>query len=274
MRGATIQNMSDTASSQRADAGDPVDQSAEFLLAVRRGESTEESASTLAGMDSEALAAALDTDGARVAFWVNVYNAATQRALAEDPDQYESRRQFFSTPLVTVAGRELSLDEIEHDILRRSHSVVTFGYVRTPGPLRDSFVETHAPDERDPRIHFALNCGADSCPPIAAYSREEIDSQLDLATRGYLDRHVEYDPDARGRFGGLRGAGRALVPRVMLWFRGDFGGRHGIVEMLRRYEQIPPDADPRLSYREWDWSFDPADYAEESSTPGRRGTQS
>jgi hypothetical protein len=255
--------MTDTAASEQAATADPVGLSAEFLLAVRRDEPTDESTRRLAALDSETLAATLDTDGARVAFWVNIYNAATQRALAEDPGQYESRRTFFSTPLVTVAGRQLSLDDIEHGILRRSHSMFTLGYVRTPGPFRDEFADTHAPDRRDPRVHFALNCAADSCPPIAAYTREDIDSQLDLATRGYLDRHVDYDPNARGRFGGLRGSGRALVPRVMLWFRGDFGGRHGIVETLRRYDQIPPEVDPRLSYRDWDWSFDPADYADE-----------
>jgi hypothetical protein len=262
--------MSDTVTSMQGET-DPVEQSAAFLRGVRRGESTDEVTEALADLESEALAAALDTDGSRVAFWTNIYNAATQRALADDPGQYESRRAFFSTPLVTVAGRTLSLDEIEHGILRRSHSVLTLGYLRTPGPFRDGYIDTHAPDERDPRIHFALNCGADSCPPVAAYTREELDSQLDLATRGYLDQHVEYDRDARGRFGGLRGGGRALVPRVMLWFRGDFGGRHGVVEMLRRHEQIPPETDPRLAYREWDWSFDPADYAEESYAPGEPG---
>jgi hypothetical protein len=252
---------------QHASPGEPIEQSAAFLLAVRRADPTAEIAATLAGLDSDELAATLDTDDARAAFWTNVYNAATQRALADDPGQYESRRQFFSTPLVTIAGRELSLDEIEHGILRRSYSIFTLGYVRTPGPLRDEFVETHAPDERDPRIHFALNCGADSCPPIAAYTREDIDSQLDTATRGYLDQHVDYDPDARGRFGGLGGSGRVAVPRVMLWFRGDFGGRSGLLGFLRRYDQLPNDAAPRISYRGWDWSFDPADYTDDPYTP-------
>ena len=254
--------MSDTVAPERAAAAEPVALSASFLLAVRREDPTAELAATLADLDSETLATRLDTDGARIAFWVNIYNATTQRALAEDPSRYESRRQFFSSPLVTVAGRSLSLNNIENGILRRSHSMLTMGYIRTPGPLRDGFIETHAPDKRDPRIHFALNCAADSCPPIAAYTRADIDSQLDLATQGYLDEHVTYDPNARGRFGGLRGSGRALVPRVMLWFRGDFGGHHGIVELLRRYEQIPSDADPRLSYRGWDWSLDLADYTE------------
>ena len=243
---------------------DPVERSAEFLLAVRRGESAERFVTALAGLDGGALARALDTDGARLAFWLNIYNAVTQQELAANPAQYENRRSFFSTPLVTVAGRELSLDDIEHRILRRSYSVYTLGYLRRPGFLRDAYFERHAPGKRDPRIHFALNCGAESCPPIAAYTRAEIDDQLDIATEGYLDQTVAFDPDAGGPLAGLRGSGRVLVPRVMLWFRGDFGGKAGIYEFLRRYDQLPDGTSPRLSYRDWDWSLDLGDYTERS----------
>jgi hypothetical protein len=262
-----VRDEQSTTAGDSHEATDPVKLSAEFLLAVRREEATGGVTDRLAALRDDALAAALDTDGDRVAFWTNIYNAATQRALADEPDRYESRREFFSTPLVTVAGRRLSLDEIEHGILRRSYNKLTLGYVRSPRRLRDRFTERHAPGERDPRVHFALNCAANSCPPIAAYTREEVDSQLDRATRGYLDRHVSYEPDARGRVGGLVGAGRAVVPRVMLWFRGDFGGRSGVLAFLRRYDQLPQDANPRLSYRDWDWSFDPGDYADEPYAP-------
>jgi hypothetical protein len=228
----------------------PVERSAAFLLAVRRGESPEEPAEALATIDGDRLATDLDTDGARVAFWTNTYNAATQRALDDDPGQYDDRRAFFSAELVTVAGRSLSLDDVEHRILRRSYHKLTLGYLRVPRPFRSAFADTHAPDERDPRVHFALNCGAASCPPVAAYTRDGVDEQLDLATRGYLDEHVEHDP----------GAGEILVPRVMLWFRGDFGGKRGVYEFLHRHDQLPPGATPSLSYRAWDWSFDPGNY--------------
>jgi hypothetical protein len=238
---------------------DPVALSEAFLLAVRRGEPTVELAADLAALDDDGLAAALSTDRARLAFWVNVYNAVTQRALADDPSQYESRRAFFSAELVAVAGRPLSLDDIEHGILRRSYHKYGLGYLRVPRPFRSGFADRHAPSERDPRIHFALNCGAESCPPIAAYSRDRIDEQLDRATGGYLEQHVDYDP----------AAGEALVPRVLLWFRGDFGGKRGIYDFLRRYDQLPHDATPSLSYREWDWTFDPAAYADEERVPAR-----
>lgn len=230
---------------------DPVDLSAAYLTAIRRGEDATGHETELAALDDEGLATALDTDGARLAFWINVYNGATQSALDVNPGQYESRRAFFSAPQVTVAGADLSLDDIEHGILRRSYPKWTLGYLRWPFP--DDFAARHEVRERDPRIHFALNCGAESCPAIAAYTREEIDEQLDWATEGYLDSEVRYDSEA----------GRALVPRVMLWFRGDFGGKRGILQMLERYEQIPPGATPRLSYREWDWSLDAGAFAEE-----------
>jgi len=233
----------------------PVELAADFLLAVRRGEPTESIETTLATVDSNTLAAGLDTDDARLAFWVNIYNAVAQRALADDPGRYESRRQFFSAPLATIAGKSLSLDEIEHSILRRSYSKWTLGYIRTP--FRDDFFDKHAPSYRDPRIHFALNCGAQSCPPIAAYSREKIDEQLDWATEGYLDQTVEYDDETV----------TAAVPRVMLWFRGDFGGKSGIYEFLQRYDQIPDGSRPSLSYLEWDWSFNPGEYTDRERAP-------
>jgi len=234
-----------------AEAADPVALSEAFLLAVRRGEPTADLAADLADLGDRALAAALDTDRARLAFWVNVYNAVTQRALAADPGRYDSRRAFFGADLVAVAGHPLSLDDIEHGILRRSYHKYGLGYLRVPGPLRGDVADRHAPGERDPRIHFALNCGAESCPPVAAYTRDRVDEQLDWATEGYLETQVSYDPDA----------GTVLVPRVMLWFRGDFGGKRGMYDFLRRYGQLPRGVEPSLSYREWNWAFDPADYA-------------
>ncbi|MFB6175657.1 MAG: DUF547 domain-containing protein, partial [Halobaculum sp.] len=79
-----------------------------------------------------------------------------------------------------------------------------------------------------------LNCGAASCPPIRAYDPETVDEQLDLATRGYLESTVEYDPERD----------RARVPRVFLWFYGDFGGHSGTRSFLREYDVVPEDASP------------------------------
>lgn len=223
--------------------GTPVETAAAFLERVRRDQTPQPPADTLAGLDLDDLVAALDDDAARTAFWVNVYNAAAQRALEADPDRYDHRRRFFGADVVTVAGRSLSLDAIEHRILRRGYSKWTLGYIRWP--FVGSYARRVAPSERDPRIHFALNCGAASCPAILAYSRTSIDDELDRAARAYLDATVDYRSSTD----------RVRVPRVFRWFRGDFGGTAGILAFLRRYDQLPDGARPRLRYRDWDWSL-------------------
>lgn len=244
---------------------DPVALSARFLRRLRAQESTAELASTLATIDEQDLRRTLDTNDARLAFWINLYNVAAQRALSSDTVAYDNRRSFFTEPVITVAGTELSLDTIEHGILRRSYSKYTLGYVRKPGPFRHDFVDTHRVAQRDPRIHFALNCGARSCPPVAAYTRAEVDRQLDVATQTYLEATIEYQPEVTWAYipNRLR-AGRVRLPLVMLWFRGDFGGRAGILEFLYSYEQLPPNASPRFSYHPWDWTRKPGNFADES----------
>jgi hypothetical protein len=109
----------------------------------------------------------------------------------------------------------------------------------------------------DPRIHFALNCGAKSCPPIAAYTPDGIDDELDVATESYLSGTVRYEPDA-----GLLGRGVVHVPRLMLWYRGDFGGKSGILALLRAFDQVPEGARPRLKHLAYDWSLAPGEFRE------------
>lgn len=227
--------------------GDPVAESVAFLEAVPEGRAWDERA--LADVAETRLESALSRDAASIAFWLNVYNAATQLALVDDASLYD-RRRFVRTPLVTVAGHDLALDGIEHGVLRRGRLKYGLGYLGHP--LWGGFEAAVAPDAVDPRIHFALNCGAASCPAIRAYGPETVDDQLDRAARGYLARTVEYDPEA----------GRVVVPRVFLWFRGDFGGRSGILAFLRRYDVLGPEARPRLSHRRWDWSPSPGDFAD------------
>jgi len=226
---------------------DPVALSHALLRAVRRDEPTTESEVALRDLDPGLLDAALADDHAAIAFWVNCYNAFTQLALARDPDQYD-RHRFFTRDIAPVAGRVLSLDDIEHGILRRGHVKWGLGYIRSP--FGGTFLRRMRPSRLDPRIHFALNCGAASCPPIAAYTAEGIDDELDMATASYLESEVAYDSETNV----------ATVPRIMLWFRGDFGGKAGIVELLRAFGCVPEGASLSLAYREYDWDLHLAHY--------------
>jgi len=222
----------------------PTETAQELLVAYRTDSDPEPYLATLAAFD-EADLRPLQRDHERaLAFWLNCYNAGTQRLLAERPGLYESplrTLRFFGARCLTVAGTGVSLDDIEQGILR-GRSKYGLGYL--PRLLPDTFEVLYRLDDLDPRIHFALNCGAASCPAIRAYEPAAVDDQLDLATRTYLDGTVEYAPEA----------GTVRVPRVFLWYRGDFGGSRGIRNLLREYEVIPADATPRVRYQSWDWS--------------------
>jgi hypothetical protein len=223
----------------------PVAVAEDLLVACKLGEPTAAYEAALAAATDADLRPVRDDRRTALAFWINCYNAGTQLLLENHPERYDSplrMLRFFLAPAITVAGTDLPLDRIENGLLRGGRSKYGLGYL--PKVLVTGFEHRYRLDGCDPRIHFALNCGAESCPPIRAYEPGRIDDQLDLATRSYLDSTVAYDPDA----------GTVAVPRVFLWFRGDFGGGAGIREFLRAHGAIPADATPRIRHRSWDWS--------------------
>jgi hypothetical protein len=227
---------------------------AQALLAVTRvGDDPDPHLQRLAAFDGAALERVRTDRRTALAFWSNLYNAGTQLLLDRRPDLYESPLRFvrfFRATAVTVAGTDLSLDDIENKLLRAGRSKYTLGYTRQL--WLGSFARRYRLAEPDPRLHFALNCGAESCPAIRFYDPEAIDEQLDTATELYLDSTVEYDPEG----------GVVRVPRVCLWFRGDFGGGSGIRAFLREHDVLPADASPTVRYRSWDWSRAAGKFAE------------
>ncbi len=100
-------------------------------------------------------------------------------------------------------------------------------------------------DTLDYRIHFALNCGAKSCPPIAFYQPLQINKQLDLATQAYLAEDVEYD-EAKNT---------VLLPAIMGRFRGDFRGKKKMVSLLKQLKIIPENKNPAVSFSKYDWNL-------------------
>ena len=85
-----------------------------------------------------------------------------------------------------------------------------------PGKTSSAFTCTSAPD---PRVHFALNCGAVSCPPIKTFSAEALDEELRLAAMAFNEDQAWVSVT-----GGGGGAGAELrVSQIIKWYRSDFG---------------------------------------------------
>ncbi len=225
---------------------------ADFLEAVKAKKPVETYTQQLAQAPLQALSAQLDTDAKRKTFWINVYNGFIITRLRENPDLYatkDGRDDFFTTPRVTIASQELSFDDIEHGILRRSKIKLSAGYL---GKLFVDEVEKKLRvDAVDWHIHFALNCGAVACPPVEVYRVSTIDQQLGRRARAYLSSTTVYKPEE----------GKVYVTPLMSWFRADFGGLSGVKDILREFDLIPDGANPNLEFKDYDWSLDLDNFA-------------
>ena len=191
-------------------------------------------------------------DAAR-AFWINLYNALIIDAVINF-DVQESVTAgrlgiltFFRRAAYLVGGQRISLEDMEHGILRGNR-----GNPYVPGP------HFSAGDPRlawalplDPRLHFALNCGGRSCPPIRVYEADKLDQQLDLATRAFLQSAVTIRPESE----------EIVLSAIFRWYAADFGGRDGLLHFLATY--LPAEhhrqwlltagSDRRFTYSPYDW---------------------
>ena len=220
-----------------------------LLESVRYEKSPEPYLATLAAAEDGDLERIRSDRHAGLAFWLNIYNAGAQLLLERRPTLYDSRIRFFRATAITVAGTDLSLDDVEHGILRGGRSKYGLGYLPR---LARTGLSTAYRLEVDPRIHFALNCGAASCPAVLSYDPDTVDETLDHATRTYLDGEVEYDPDHN----------RVRLPRLCLWFVGDFGGRSGLHSLLEEFDQVPPGSSPSIRFRTYDWTKAPRTFGQ------------
>ena len=152
-------------------APDYIKLSQNFLYAAKTGDTTTAFIDTLKNADINILEGQLDNDHKKLAFWLNLYNGFIQVLLKKDPDQYKTRGSFFSSKQIYIAGQELSLDLIEHGILRHSKVKWSEGYLGKLFP--SGFEKKFRVEKLDYRIHFALNCGLKAARPSLFMSRNK-----------------------------------------------------------------------------------------------------
>ena len=138
----------------------------------------------------------------RMAFFINVYNALIVHATIVKgvPDNALKRLKFFDEAKYDIGGLQYSANDIEHGVLRSNRpSPAAIGVLLgKPELSRGPFKNGDARREccitpMDPRIHFALVCGAKSCPPIRVFKGEDIDEQLEDDTFAFIEGDVEVD---------------------------------------------------------------------------------
>lgn len=168
------------------------------------------------------------------ALWVNLYNALTVDVVL-DHFPVRSIRDIDISPglfadgpwgrkLAAVDGEKVSLDDVEHRILR--------------------------PIWRDPRIHYAVNCASLGCPDLQprAFTAANAEALLEAGAAAYVNhpRGARFDD------------GRLVVSSIYRWFSEDFGGSDAsTIAHLRRYAR-PALAERlaearRIADHDYDW---------------------
>ena len=167
------------------------------------------------------------------AFYINAYNAFTIKLILTKYPGINSIKEiggFFSNPwnikFILLQKRTVSLDHIEHDILR--------------------------PKFKDPRVHFAINCASKSCPRLLnePYEGRILETQLDTQARKFIN-------DKKNTF--IKGD-TLFISKIFKWFKKDFSDNP--VLFIKRYaatelkEQLNSYGENiKLQYLTYDWSL-------------------
>mmetsp|Transcript_7691 Transcript_7691/g.13961 ORF Transcript_7691/g.13961 Transcript_7691/m.13961 type:complete len:366 (-) Transcript_7691:3124-4221(-) len=130
------------------------------------------------------------------AFLINLYNLMVLHAkcVLGHPETVAQRSTFFKATAFMIAGSIVSCGELEHGVLR--------------GRISTKF----KPLSLDPRIHFVLNCGAKSCPPIVPLKQETLDTQLNECMSNFLSESTRFDRTSKVM----------KVSRLLKWYQRDF----------------------------------------------------
>ncbi len=171
---------------------------------------------------------------AKLAYWINAYNALVVSAFTKDYPDKRDRLQsawgkvnFFYRLKFRVGGQMRTLDDIEKNTIRKE-----FG---------------------DPRIHFAIVCASASCPWLSrdAYTAANLDAMLDRETRRYMgqDRNVKLDKSRK----------ELTVSEIFKWFREDFGkSERDVIRFIAKYRADGPDFATdgwKLKYYPYNWTL-------------------
>lgn len=158
----------------------------------------------------------------KMAYWINAYNAFTLKLIV---DNYPTKSilnfdggKTWDVRRIKIGDKKYSLNNLENDILRSQF--------------------------KDPRIHFAINCAAKSCPPLwnHAYTAENLDATLETRTRAFIN-NPQYN---------TLSANSAQVSRIFDWYGADFGD---LKKFLQKYSDTRLKSTATLTFNEYNWDL-------------------
>lgn len=162
------------------------------------------------------------TRNEKLAYWINAYNAFTVKLILDHYPVSSITKIHGGKPWdvqwIKLGDNTYSLNNIENDIIR--------------------------PQFKEPRIHFAVNCAARSCPPLLnrAWTADNLNRYLDQQARSFINnpKYNEIGPET------------VEISKIFEWYAADFGN---IIDFLNKYSETQIQEDAKVSYKEYDWGL-------------------
>lgn len=169
----------------------------------------------------------------QLAFFINLYNAATIDLVLDNypiksfKDEVGGKEGPWKLSFIKAIGNTYTLDQVEHELIRKNFN--------------------------EPRIHFAVNCASEGCPPLRneAFTGENLEAQLEEQTTTFL---------ANSAINNFDGKTLTLSP-IFDWFKEDFIKKSGSVEnFVDPYykDQSVKKGAAKLKYSEYGWNINKA----------------
>lgn len=160
------------------------------------------------------------TKNEKLAYWINAYNAFTIKQILKNYPISSITKldngKTWDVKWIKIEKNIYSLNDIENTIIRKEF--------------------------KEPRIHFALNCAAKSCPPLLnkAWTAANLETNLDQRTRSFIQ-----DP----LFNSIE-SNKAQVSKLFDWYKSDFGD---IISFLNKYSKLQLNSNAVINFNDYNW---------------------
>ena len=157
-----------------------------------------------------------------MAFWINAYNAFTVKLIVDNYPVASITKLDGGKPWdrkwIKIGDKTYSLNNIENDILR--------------------------PQFKDARIHFAVNCAAQSCPPLLnkAWTADNLESNFEKQAKAFVNNPKFNTISAKN----------VKVSKIFDWYKADFGN---LIDFLNKYASTNINGNAKVEYVEYDWAL-------------------
>lgn len=161
------------------------------------------------------------------AFWINAYNAYTIKLILENyplnsiMDIKQGGKTAWKIPFAKVGNKTYTLDDIEHQILRKNFS--------------------------DPKIHVGVNCASGSCPKLGnmAFTEENVETELTRLMKDFIN------DSSRNKISKTK----IQISSIFDWFKEDFTKNGSVVDFLNLYSETEINPKAKISFLTYDWSL-------------------